>query len=399
MSAVAAPDHVAPDRIVDFDYHDDPRLAADIHDGLLALKAEAPGIFWTPANGGHWVVSDSDLMSKILKTPALFSSRQLQIPPRDDAPRMIPESLDPPEHLLYRRLMMEYFERSRIAHLQERIDHWTDRVLADLKGKPGCEFVDAVASRLPVYVFMEFAGFPLDRAEDFRGLVDGMFRSTDPMKRQEYAMRIMGELQQVISNKMAKPGDDILSKLIQADFQGRKLTFEELMSIGFLMFLAGLDTVTNAMTFGIRHMARDADFRRKLAANPERIPEAVEELMRRYTFPTLPRQVTEDMEFGGVTMKAGDMVLCLIALVGIDEDLNPDALKVDLDRDKRTHFGFGTGGHTCLGRHLAKMELETLYRRWLEDYPDFEIDPTHTPATPRGGAVMGIPELWLRWNA
>lgn len=397
MTSVATPDHIAPDHVVDFNYHDDPRLSEDIHDGLLALKAEAPSVFWTPANGGHWVVSDSDLIAEILKTPALFSSKQLQIPPRDDAPRMIPESLDPPEHLLYRRLMMEYFERSRIAHLQSRIDHWTDHVLADLKGKSGCEFVEAVGSRLPVYVFMEFAGFPLDRAEDFRELVDGMFRSSDPVTRQEFSLRIMGELQKVISDKMADPADDILSKLILADFQGRKLNFEELMSIGFLMFLAGLDTVTNAMTFGIGHMARDADFRKKLLADPGRIPDAIEELMRRYTFPTLPRQVTKDMEFGGVTMKSGEMVLCLIALVGLDEKLNPQALTVDLDRGKRTHFGFGTGGHTCLGRHLAKMELETLYRRWLEVFPDFEIDPTHTPSPPRGGSVMGLPDLWLRW--
>jgi cytochrome P450 len=396
MPVTDVPAHVPASRVFAFDYHNDPLIAEDVHDGLLRLRQAAPPIFWTPAHGGHWIVSDSDLMSSILKTPALFSSKQLQIPPREDAPRMIPESLDPPEHLLYRRLMMEYFEKSRIAHLQERVNYWTDTLLADLKGKQDCEFVDAVASRLPVYVFMEFAGFPLNRADDFRALVDGMFRSSDPVQRQQFAMRIMGELQQLIAARMAEPKDDILSKLIEADFQGRKLTFEELMSIGFLLFLAGLDTVTNAMTFGIRHLARDASFRAKLRNNPDKTPEAVEELLRRYTFPTLPRQVTEDTELGGVSLKAGDMVLCLIALVGLDEKLNPDALAVDLDREKRTHFAFGTGGHTCLGRHLAKMELETLYRRWLEAFPDFEIDPTRKPAAPRGGAVMGIPELWLR---
>lgn len=397
MPSITIPKHIAPDRVVDFDYLNDPRLTPDIHDGLLALKTEAPGIFWTSANGGHWVVTDSDLMSKILKTPKLFSNKQLQIPARDDAPRMIPESLDPPEHLLYRRLMMEYFERSRIAHLQERIDYWTDTVLDELKNESQTEFVETVASRLPIYIFMEFAGFPLDRAADFRELADGMFGSSEPIARQGYAMKILGELQQVITAKIESPGDDILSKLIQADFQDRKLTFEELMSIAFLMFVAGLDTVTNAMTFGIRHMALDSDFREKLAKNPDRIPEAVDELMRRYSFPTLPRQVTENIEFGGVTLKTGEMILCLVALVGIDEELNPDALTVDLDRHKRTHFGFGNGGHTCLGRHLAKMELETLYRRWLELIPNFEIDTTHPSAKPRGGAVMGIPALWLRW--
>ncbi|AXE63648.1 hypothetical protein BBF93_04985 [Hyphomonas sp. CACIAM 19H1] len=393
------PAHVPADRVYPFDYHNDPLISEDIHDGLLRLRQDAPPIFWTPAHGGHWIVSDTDLMVSVLKTPAIYSSRQLQIPPREDAPRMIPESLDPPEHLLYRRLMMEYFEKSRIAHLQARVNFWTDTLLADLEGKAECDFVEVVASRLPVYVFMEFAGFPLERADDFRSLVDGMFRSSDPAQRQNYAMQIMGELQQLITARMAEPKDDILSKLIEADFQGRKLTFEELMSIGFLLFLAGLDTVTNAMTFGIRHLARDGALRARLRDNPDRIPDAVEELLRRYTFPTLPRQVTQDTELGGVSLKAGDMILCLIALAGLDETLNPDALSVDLDREKRTHFAFGTGGHTCLGRHLAKMELETLYRRWLEVFPDFEIDPSRKAAAPRGGAVMGIPELWLRLPA
>ncbi len=398
MKPWTVPDHVTKDRILDFNYLDDPRLEKDIHNGLLALKAEAPEIFWTPANGGHWVVTDSELMSKILKTPKLFSNKQLQIPARDDAPRMIPESLDPPEHLLYRRLMMEYFEKSRISHLQERVDYWTDFVLEELKTESSTEFVETVASRLPIYIFMEFAGFPMDRAADFRELADGMFRSSDPVTRQTYAMKILGEVQQVITAKLENPGDDILSKLTQVDFQDRKLNFEELMSIAFLMFVAGLDTVTNAMTFGIRHMALDPVFRRKLAQNPDRIPDAIDELMRRYTFPTLPRQITEDMEFGGVSLKKGEMVLCLIALVGIDEDLNTNALTVDLDRDKRVDFGFGKGGHTCLGRHLAKMEMETLYRRWLEQIPEFEIDTTKPPAKPRGGSVMGIPALWLRWD-
>ncbi|RIJ29843.1 cytochrome P450 [Henriciella mobilis] len=392
------PEHVPPERVVEFDFYNDARIQKDIHDGLIALRSEAPGLFWTPFNGGHWVVLDTSAISTVLRTPKVFSSRQLQIPPRQNAPVMIPESLDPPEHLLYRRLMMSWFEPRQIAHLKSRVDHWTKHFVANVKDKGGCEFVEAVASRIPVTVFMEFVGFPLDRHEDFRSLIDGMFRSSSPEESQTYAMKIMGELQTLISARMDKREDDLLSRLIDADFEGRKLTFEELMSIGFLLFLAGLDTVTNAMSFGTRHLARYPDFQTQLRAHPERCAEAAEELLRRYTFPNLPRQVAKDTELDGVALKAGEMVLCVIAMAGLDESLNPNATDVRLDREKRNHFAFGYGGHTCLGRHLAKMELEAFYRHWLAEIPPFRIDSSKPPSGVRGGSVMGLSSLHLTWS-
>lgn len=393
-----APAHVSQDRIVSFDFYNDPRLQDDPHDGLMKLRDEAPGVFWTPANGGHWVVLDPDAISTVLRSPKDFSSRQLQIPPRPDAPRMIPESLDPPEHLLYRRLMMSWFEPGRIKHLQSRVDYWTKHFISKVKDRGECEFVEDIASRIPVTVFMEFVGFPHERHEDFRSLIDGMFRSTSPEDSQHYAMKIMGELQALITARMEKREDDLLSRLIDADFGDRKLSFEELMSIGFLLFLAGLDTVTNAMSFGIRHMARHPGFQAELRANPDRSAEAAEELLRRYTFPNLPRQVAGDFELDGARMKAGDMVLCVIAMAGLDDALNPDATEVKLDREKRNHFAFGYGGHTCLGRHLAKMELETFYREWLAAIPDFRIDETKPRGQVRGGSVMGLSSLHLAWS-
>ncbi len=396
-TVTSSPSHIPQDRVFNFDYHADETLSPDIHAGLMRLRDQAPPLFWTPAHGGHWIATDSALIAHILKTPADFSNNQLQIPPREDAPRMIPESLDPPEHLLYRRLMMDFFEKKHVGHLQERIDFWTTHLLEELKPTGGTDIVEAFTSRLPVYVFMEFVGFPLDRFRDFRALVDGMFREPDPIKRQAFATQIMGELSVLIAKKQSEPGDDIISRLIAADFQGRKLDQGELMSISFLLFLAGLDTVTNAMTFGLRHLAMDADLRRRFRQRPEAAPALVDELLRRYTFPTLPRQVTHDLEIAGVSLRAGEMVLCLIALVGLDEELNPNALTIDLERQKSTSFAFGHGGHTCLGRHLAKMELQTVYTRWLEEIPDFEIDPDHDLPTNRGGAVMGMPQLWLRW--
>jgi cytochrome P450 len=392
------PDHVSPALIVDYDIYADPRIAVDPHAGLLKLRAEAPGVFYTPANGGHWVALDPAAITRIMRTPKIFSNRQTSIPKSEHAPRMIPESLDPPEHSLYRKLMQSYFELPQIRHLELRIREWTDKHIAQVKADGQCEFVAAVAAPVPVSVLMELVGFPLERYEDFRALVNGIFGATDAAVRQGFAVKIMQELGALIATKRQAPANDILSRLIAADFEGRKLDDPELMSIGFLLFLAGLDTVTNAMLYGIRHLGGDPGLQAQLRSHPEMIPAAVDELLRRYTFTAVPRIVMEDTEVGVAKLRAGDMVYCLLPMVGLDEGLNPDALKVDIERAKRTHYAFGFGVHACLGQHLARLELKILYEHWLPQIGPFSVDTAKPVGRTRGGSVISMPQLWLRWG-
>ena len=208
----------------------------------------------------------------------------------------------------------------------------------------------------------------------------------------------MAVLAELIQTRMANPQDDMVSALITSNFEGRKLDFPELMSIGFLMFLAGLDTVTNALTFGMQHLARNPEQQQQLIDNPEKIPGAVEELMRRYSFVAAPRQVTEDTELAGIMLRQGEMVACALNLVGMDEKLNPDPNVVDFDRPRCRHAGFGNGIHTCLGIHLARLELKTFYRLWLEKVGLFRLAPDAPKPVTRGGSVLTQSSLHLEWN-
>lgn len=257
--------------------------------------------------------------------------------------------------------------------------------------------MDAIAGPLPVKVFMEMAGYPLEKYEEFRELVSNFFDARDPQEHQKCAGQIYMEMTKIIHEKTENPGDDMVSRLCHADFQGRKFNLEELQSITFMLFLAGLDTVTNGMTFGIRHMARNPEFQQFLREHPERTLDAVEELLRRYTFTGIPRMVREDMDFGGVRMQKGDMVFCLLPMVGLNEALNPDALTVDIDRKQGQHVAFSTGAHICLGRHLGRLELKVLYEMWLREIPQFSIDADKPTGRTRGGTVIAMPQLWLRW--
>jgi cytochrome P450 len=384
--------------VFDFDIYSDPLLADDVHAGYLALKEKAPPLFWTPRNGGHWVALASTDVLHIMQHPAKFSNRQLSIPANPDAPRMIPESLDPPEHRKYRQFLRPWFESGAIAPREARITEWANVFVDRVTANGRCEFVDEIASRYPVSVFMEMFGLPLDRIDEFRDLITGFFKAGGEDDRQAHAGKIMAVLAELIQTRMADPQDDMVSALITSDFEGRKLDFPELMSIGFLMFLAGLDTVTNALTFGMQHLARNPEQQQQLIDNPDKIPDAVEELMRRYSFVAAPRQVTEDTELAGIKLKQGEMVSCALNLVGMDEKLNPDPHVVDFDRPRCRHAAFGNGIHTCLGIHLARLELATFYRLWLEKIGLFRLAPDAPKPTTRGGSVLTQSSLHLEWK-
>jgi cytochrome P450 len=383
----------------EFDYIADPGVLADCHARYWNLKETAPPVFWTNAHGGHWVCNTGSSVQHVVRHPEIYSSRYLSIPPNPNQPKMIPEMLDPPEHRPYRQMLRPFFESKAIEPLEPRVSAWTDQLLDDVVDKGECDFVEAIGSRLPVAVFMELFGFPMEKFEEFRSLVTGFFNSQASNEvRNNLAQRIVGHLAELIQQRMAEPRDDMISKIIASEVDGRKVTFEELMSIGFLMFLAGLDTVTNAMSFGMRHLAHDDRLRQRAIDDPAVIPNLVEELLRRYAFVATPRYIMEDTVLEGVNLPAGDCILAPLPLVGWDEGLTEDPKTVSVERQFYRHAAFGSGIHTCLGLHLARMELIVFYRAWFARIGHFrQIEKGDESC--RGGSVMALEHLHLAWDA
>jgi cytochrome P450 len=153
----------------------------------------------------------------------------------------------------------------------------------------------------------------------------------------------------------------------------------------------------NGMGFGIRHLAQDLPLQRQLRANPRMIPEAAEELLRRYTFTVPVRQISRDLVFEGLSMKQGERVILFLPAADLDPTEFSDSDRFDLDREKQAHIAFNTGPHRCLGSHLARVELQTLYEQMLARLPEFRLDPAHPPRF-HGGNVIGIDTLTLVWN-
>ncbi len=384
--------------VYDFDFVADPGIAADVHQAYWDVKQNAPPVFWTPHHGGHWVVTSADAAIEVLRHPERFSNRFLSIPPDPNQQKMIPESLDPPEHRAYRQLLRPYFESKAIAPLVPRIEQWAEEMIGAVAAKGECEFVEELGSRFPISVFMELFGFPLEQFDLFRSTVVEFFKAgTDPAQRAQLGGRIVGILMALYAERRAEPRDDLISKLVEVDFEGRKLRDDELISIGFLMFLAGLDTVVNALAFGMRHLAHDEALRTRLIDDPDSAPAIVDELMRRYAFVSVARYVTEDTVVGGLEMRAGDSVLVPLAMVGWDEKLTECPAEVRLDRSHCRHAAFGSGVHTCLGIHLARLEMITFYRVWARQIGHFR-QVEGAPLRFRGGSVQALEELHLAWE-
>jgi cytochrome P450 len=186
-----------------------------------------------------------------------------------------------------------------------------------------------------------------------------------------------------------------MSQIIRQPVDGRPLTFEELMSIALLLFLAGLDTVAAALSFSFSHLAQNADDRRAVATGAVPTMQVVEEMLRRHSFVSPPRRVAQDVEFAGVQLKQGDAVIIGLPLASRDESEYDDPTEVHLDREGNRHYAFGAGPHRCVGSHLARLEMRLAFETWHRTIPEYQLAGD---VFGYGGTVMGVQSLPLSWG-
>ena len=177
---------------------------------------------------------------------------------------------------------------------------------------------------------------------------------------------------------------------------GQPITVEALTPMIFLLLVGGLDTVASAMGFAARFLATSPEHRRELVEHPERIPNAVEELLRRFPVVNQGRVVVSDMTYKGVDMRAGDQIIMPTTLHGLDDRKFDDPLRVDFSRPTPIHSTFGNGAHRCPGSLLARTELKIFLEEWLKRIPDFRIKPGATPGVRAGvnATLYSLPLVW-----
>jgi cytochrome P450 len=388
----------------------DPAFLVDPHKRVLELVRTAPPIFWTPRNGGHWMFLSHAANFKASRDTESFTSRFIS-PGQAEAirammpagtphiPNAVPINLDPPEHGQYRAPLQQAFSPKAMLALKEDIRTLANQLIDKVKDRGRSDFMVDIAEPLPVRVFLKLLGLPLERQDEYRALVREHLSDPepDPRKIMMKLLRITAMMRDTILERRERPQDDLISLLWKSQINGRPTTLDDMENYGVVLFIAGLDTVMNGMCFGVRHLAEDQALQAQLRANPKMIPEAAEELLRRYTFTVPPRKVAKDLVFEGLQMKAGERIMLFLPAADLDPGEFAGSERFDLNREKKAHIAFNTGPHRCLGSHLARVELQTLYEQLLARLPPFRLDPDRPPKF-HGGHVIGVDTLSLVWD-
>lgn len=399
MELAKIPAHVPQELVYDFDMYNIPGLqngfSEDIHALWKQVQDSYPRIFWTPRYGGYWMVTRYPEIERLCMEHETFSNREPFVP-KGIMAYMIPVQLDPPEHGKYRALLMPAFTPAKLTIALDRARRAAVDIIEELKPQGGCDFWRDFASVMPVVAFLHLIDLPEEDAPYLRGLSVNMTMSNPDKAREAWAE--MGEyVRQQIELRKAEPRDDLISSLIAAKVDGKSLTDEELFSLCILVLSGGLDTVVNLTSFTACFLAQSPAHRRELIEHPERIDNAVEEFARRFGSSNLGREVRHDTTLAGVQLRKGDIVVAAFHLAGLDENVNPDPMKVDFTRDKPKHLNFGLGPHTCIGNRLAKREIRIFLEEWLARIPDFQIASGKAPKMATG-LVNTMLELPLTWN-
>ena len=384
-----------------FDYESYPPLLADLWDGWDRFRDEHRVFRADFGPDPIWVFTRYEDVHEALQTPALFSNEAVQITHNVGEHRWIPLELDPPEHTKYRQLLTPWFTPQAVAVLEPKIRGWCSELIDGFAGRGRVEFVGEFASLYPTTIFMGLMGLPTERAGELLGWIHQMMHTLpeddpDGGIRRAVTTEVMGMLGGLLVERRARPADDLMTTIAHGTVDGEPIPDAEALEMSFLLYMAGLDTVAGALGAIFQHLARNADDRRRVAADRKIVPAAVEELLRAYSIVTTGRLVTGDMEWLGCPMRKGDRVLLSTPSANRDPGEFDDPDRIDFDRARNRHIAFGAGPHRCLGSHLARAELTIALEEWHDRIPEYSIEDGATIELHSGG-VAGFDHLPLVW--
>ena len=343
------------------------------HDAWARLRAEAPVAWFEPPGlDPFWAITKHADVLEISKQPVRFSSAQgITLRPAGFVlpPSEILVLLDPPKHGPMRRVANAGFTPRAVRSRRDDIERIA---------------VEIVDDALPVGGHAEHPG-------------------DDPEYRQpgespgQTIKRARGELHRyfdaLIADRRRDPRDDLVSELVAAEIDGAPLTAEQLVAYCELLVEAGNETTRNAISGGLLALSEHPGEWEKLRADPDLLPDAVEEILR-WVSPIshFTRIATEDYELRGVTIRAGDMLALYYASANRDEDVFDDPFSFRIDRRPNPHLAFGFGQHFCMGAHVARVEIETIFRHLVRRVESFEVSgPVERLSSITNGSLKHLP--------
>jgi cytochrome P450 len=351
-------------------------MAADRGVGWKTVRDAGRVVF---IDGWFYLSHREDVLAA-LRNPELFSSKKAFDVLGSPIP-LVPISFDPPEHTRFRKILQPFFSPHTLKEMLPSLQKQALDIVDEIAKRGECEVVADLAIPYPSQVFLTLFGLPLEDRDRLIAWKDSVIALAESPSLEGVdltpAMELLAYLTEAVNERRANPGPDILSQVLTGD---DPLDDAEVMGLSFLFVLAGLDTVTAAMTTALLELARNPELRATLREHPDQMSVFVEEIVRlEPPAPMLPRITTAEVTIGDITLPADTQVRLCIAAINRDDSDEISTNDVVMDGKVHRHWGYGGGPHRCLGSHLARMELTLVLDEWLKRIPEFSVEAGYEP--------------------
>jgi cholest-4-en-3-one 26-monooxygenase len=392
-----------------FDFTDPDIYAERLPVEELAEMRKVAPIWWNAQpegvggfdDGGYWVVTKHKDVKEVSRRSDVFSSLEKTALPRYqdgtvaqqiETGKYVMLNMDAPHHTDLRKIVSRAFTPRAVERLRDDLRQRAKHIVEVAAAEGYGDFVEQVSCELPLQAIASLMGVPQeDRMKLFHwsnqmvGDMDPEFAGNDAISA---SVELITYGMQLAAERADKPGEDLVTKLVQADVEGQKLSDDELGFFVILLAVAGNETTRNSITQGMMAFTDFPDqwelFKR------ERPATTADEIVRWATPVTsFQRTALEDTELDGVPIKKGQRVVMFYRSANFDEDVFDDPYTFDILRDPNPHVGFGgTGAHYCIGANLARMTIDLMFNAIADEMPD--LTPLAKPERLRSGWLNGI---------
>ena len=375
-----------------------PEFYANPYPTYRALRENEP-VKRMP-NGSYFLTRYDDLVSAYKATKIFSSDKKKEFLPKYGDSLLYEHHTtslvfnDPPAHTRVRRLIMGALSPRAIAEMEPDLIRLVDRLLDGLAARGDVELIEDFASAIPIQVIGNLLDVPMEEREPLRDWSLAILGALEPVISPEVFARgneavkdFLGYLEILVERRRAKPGNperDVLTRLIQGEDNGERLTSRELLHNCIFLLNAGHETTTNLIGNGLVALSHYPQQKARLIENPAMIKTAIEEMLRFESSNQLGNRMTiEPVELGGIALPAGTPVTLCIGAANRDPHQFADPENLDIGRTPNRHLAFGTGAHQCAGMALARLEGAIAISRFLARFPGYALNGEPV----RGGRV------------
>lgn len=400
------PDHVPESLVRDLTWAEGLKAVTytePYQDTEVLLGGDYPPLMWIPdavpgmQGVGCWVVTSYADIARVYQDSELFSTKGaagFQLMVGETWPN-IPLGIDPPDHMMYRAMLNPWFSPKAINALEKNIRSSANALIDGFIEARKADFAWDFARVFPVRVFLDLMGLPFAMFDQFLEWEFAILHGGDFEVAKSSVRDVIAYLRGFIAEQQTTPNGGLVSRIVNAEIDGRPINADEMIGTVFFLWLGGLDTVASSLSLMFRRLSLDTAMQQTLRDNPAMLPEAIEEMLRVHPLVNSLRLVKKDFEWHGQMLKQGDWIKCLVTVGNFDPAEFENPRTVQLDRQPNRHFTLAGGPHRCLGSHLARRELKIALEEWFRRVPLFRLSEKDTREVYPG--LQSVRHLHIEW--